>query len=138
MKKITKCNIVEFLSNPEARRLLGQYIIHELMDEEDNQTLKYLRMYEISLEYTSNPQRDERAMRACRNNLDDIEYGYPNEKIERLVVTAFRTRSPDNVYDSLKDLQRDLRNEIEFSSELEGMKERLLKKIDAAKRSKDS
>lgn len=134
VRKITKCNIVEFLTNPEARRLLSQFIIHELLDEEDNRTLKYLRMYEAALAFTSNPHRDERAIRACRNTMDDIEYGYPNEKVERLVQAAFRTRDVDKVYDSLKDLQQDLQNEIEFSDELEGMKEKLLTKIDAAKR----
>lgn len=134
MKKITKCNIVEFLTNAEARRLLGQYIIHEMQDEEDNRTLKYLRMYEACLDYTTSPNRDERLMRACRNNLDDIEYGYPNERVERMVHAAFTTRDLDNVYDSLRDLQKDLQNEIEFSDELAAMKEKLLTKIDAATR----
>lgn len=97
-------------------------------------TLKYLRMYECCLEFTSNTHRDERAIRACRNNMDEIEYGYPNEKVESLVKAAFLTRDPDKVYDSLKDLQRDLQNEIELSSELEGVKERLLTKIDAVHR----
>lgn len=139
VRKITKCNIVEFLTSAEARRLLSQYIIHELMDEEDNRTLKYLRMYESCIEFTTNPHRDERAMRACRNNLDEIEYGYPNEKVERLVKAAFRTRDLDKVYDSLRDLQQDLQNEIEFCDELDAMKERLLRKIDAVHRErKDS
>lgn len=134
VRKITKCNIVEFLHNAEARRLLTQYIIHELLDEEDNRTLKYLRMFESCLEFTTNPKRDERAMRACRNSLDDIEYGYPNENIERMVLAAFRTRDVDKVYESLKDLQQDLQNEIEFSEELDGMKEKLLTKIEASMR----
>lgn len=134
VRKITKCNIVEFLVQPEARRLLAQYIIHEMGDEEDNLTLKYLRSYEAALEFTSSPHRDERAMRSCRNNLDDNEYGYPNEKIERLVKAAFRTRDVEKVYESLRDLQQDLQNEIEFSDELSSMKERLLTKIDAANR----
>lgn len=134
VRKITKCNIVEFLSQPEARRLLAQFIIHELLDEEDNLTLKYLRSYEAALEFTSNPKRDDRAMKACKNTLDEIEYGYPNEVIERLVKTAFRTKDVGKVYESLRDLQRDLQNEIEFSDELGQMKERLLTKIDAVKR----
>lgn len=133
IRLLTKCNIQEFLGNPEARRLLGQYIIHELDDEEDNLTLKYLRMYETSLEYLKNPQRDERCVRVCRNNLNDVDV-YPNEKLERLVKEALRTRDPDIVYEALQELQQELQYQIEFSDELAGMKEKLLAKVDATTR----
>lgn len=132
IRLLTKCNIVEFLGNPEARRLLGQYIIHELDDEEDNVTLKYLRMYETSLDYLQNPHRDERAIRVCRNNLNDVDV-YPNEKLERLVKEAFRTRETDMVYEAMQEMHRELQYQIEFSDELEGMKKKLLDKIDARK-----
>lgn len=130
MKKITKSNIAEFLSIDEARRLLKQFIINELQDEEDNLTLKYLRMYEESVAFTTNPKRDEKALRDCERALDDIEYGYPNEPLEKMVKAAFRTRNIDKVYDSLKDLQTELQYQIELSDELEQLKEKLLAKVD--------
>lgn len=129
VKKFTYCTTSAFLDYPEARRLLGQYIKYELDDEEDNLTLKYLRMYEVCLEFLRNPQRDQLAVCAVRQKMRDIDC-YPDEDIEQRVQTAFRTGNVDKIYDCLLLLQRKLEMEIDQSYELGGMKEKLLTKID--------
>lgn len=130
VKKITNYKTIrDFLDNPEARRLLSQYIIKEMDDEEDNLTLKYLRTYEICLEFIRNPDRDQLVVCAIRQKLRAIDC-YPNEQIERQVQTAFRQGGAGEVYDVLMLLQRELELEIDGSSELRDMREKLLTKID--------